>query len=394
MKKKLTINNPAYVLSAFYILFYFVDALYKYTKIYAGHPLRLGPLVKGFFVLLILIYALRKPNKTKIQILLAIGMLFVGFLIGQLALGIPVNFKENLNVFVKYQFIFFLSIFMFDIIRSPDDASFVWKKYKMIIFINSLLVILGALLKIKLFKTYQGPWRFGYDGLIAAQNEASYFFILALSLLYYRYFYLNEKNILFWLVYIASFLVGTKAVLLYAILLTAFHIVSKVSIKKLLIYVGIGGIVIYVVFYRLINKFIMNAWLNFMYFYHKHGFWFAITSGRNIFFKKKLLPLVSEWGVLNWLFGGHDIVKHYIEMGFIDLFLFFGLLGFLLYLYLFLRITDKIRFTLKFKAFFVLALLGVVFISGHFFESAIAGINFIMFIISSYAVVKTKRLHL
>ena len=141
----------------------------------------------------------------------------------------------------------------------------------------------------------------------------------------------------------------------------------------------------YLLFYSLLNEILMNAWENFQYFVKTRGVLFALLSGRNEFINNKLIPLITEkWNFINFFVGGHDVTYYYMEMGLLDLFLFFGLIGSFLYLYLFVRMYNYTGFSYKFKLFFLLALLGLVTFAGHFFESAIAGIHFIFFIILNH----------
>lgn len=248
--------------------------------------------------------------------------------------------------------------------------------------LNGIFIITGLILGIEVFKTYPGPWRFGYDGLIFAQNEASFIFIFALTIVYYRRYYLNIKEFFFWFILFTSLVVATKAVFLYFIFLLFFHIFKKVSFKNILTF-GVSSIVIgYFLFSTLINKIILNSYNTFMYMYYKEGLTFALFSGRNVYIQDKLYPLIFEyWSIPNYIFGGQDVVAHYIEMGFLDLLLFFGIAGSIIYLYVFYRIFRLLPFEKYFKLFFGIVFFLIVATAGHFFESGIAGIHFMMMLL-------------
>ncbi len=346
---------------------------------------RLGPIVKGFFEIIFLFYALLYLTKSKIHLLFSIILFILFFLTGQYFLtlsGLHIHFWENFNSLFKYLFPIILFLPAKDIIDCKKGTEKIWKVYKWVLIINSIFIIVGLIFSIEFFRTYKGPWRFGYNGLIFAQNESSYIFIFAITTLYYRRFYKNIKEKLFWLILASSFLVGTKAVYLYLVLLLIFHFLQRVSFKKFISTVLLLGISGYLVFFSLINKIILNAWEVFNYSYQKFGLLAAILSGRNFFIQQKLIPLVStKWSFINFIIGGHDMKTYYIEMGLIDLFLFFGLLGGLLYLYIFFKMLNFVQFEYKFKLFFTLSLLGIIALSGHFFESGIATIHFIFFIL-------------
>jgi hypothetical protein len=248
--------------------------------------------------------------------------------------------------------------------------------------LNGVFIILGFLFEIEAFRTYPGPWRFGYDGLIFAQNEASFIFIFALTIVYYRRFYLGIKEFFFWIILITSLLVATKAVFLYFFLLFLFHIFKKVSLRNILTF-GISALVIgYFLFSTTVNKIFINSYNVFMYMYNKGGLWYALLSGRDEYIKDKLAPLIFEqWSFPNFIFGGQDVVTHYIEMGFIDLMLFFGVFGSVVYLFVFYKIYRFLPFKKDFNLFFGIVFFLIIATAGHFFESGIAGIHFIIMLL-------------
>jgi len=238
------------------------------------------------------------------------------------------------------------------------------------------------LFSIKVLQTYPGIHRFGYDGLIFAQNEASYIFIFAIATVYYRRYYLHKKEIFFWIIIIPSLIVATKAVYLFIVSLFLFHVVKKVSLKKVILFGGLFLLIGYFLFIKIINKIIINSYDVFIYMYNKGGLMNAVLSGRNSFVESKLQPLIFDyWSLPNFFLGGQDVKAHYIEMGLIDLFLFFGFFGFIIYLFMYYKLFSLIDFKKDFKIFFGLILLFIIATSGHFFESGIAGVHFIMFII-------------
>ena len=68
-------------------------------------------------------------------------------------------------------------------------------------------------------------------------------------------------------------------------------------------------------------------------------------------------------------------------MGFIDLFLFFGIIGFSIYLYIYYRLFTLFPFNRDFKIFFGLTLFLIIATAGHFFESGIVGVHFIFILL-------------
>lgn len=391
--KKLIINKKTLfsislgiLLSAF-VIFYFSDGISKVLYRSGSGFYRYGPIVKGSFEILILIYAIITVNRAKANILGAIGILTGVFLIGQFFLSLnfqEINFTENFNTLFKYLFLFIFFLLAIDILKFQKQINILLLVYKRIIGLNAALIIFGFITNNKFLSTYNGIYRFGYDGLIFAQNEASFIFIFALTIIYYRRFYLGIKEYFFWIVLVASLLVATKAVYLYIILLLLFHIFQKVALKNIIIFVSGLTLFGYLLFSRLINEVLENSWAVFVYMYNKGGLWNALLSGRDAFINEKLVPLITEiWVLPNFIFGGQDIIAHYIEMGLIDLFLFFGILGCILYFFVFYKIFSFISFSIRFKIFFGICLFIIIATAGHFFESGIVGIHFIFLLLIS-----------
>lgn len=371
-----------------FVVFYFSDGLSKYFYRAGADFYRFSQIIKAFFTILILVYGIVTLNRSKANILIAIVLLIINFLIGQYFLSLKfkeLDFIENVNTLFKYLFPFIFFFLVSDIKKLKVHPKSLIPVYKKIIGLNNVLLLIGFALGIPFLTTYTGPWRFGYDGLIFAQNEATFVFIFAITTFYYRRFYLKKKEIFFWVTLIPSLLVATKGLYLYMLLLMLFHLFIRVPLVKLVPalvgFVGIG----YFIFSKVINRIILNSYEVFMYMYKKGGLLYALLSGRDTFIYSKFIPLINDnWTFPNYLFGGQDVREFYIEMGFFDLFLFFGVIGGLLYLYIFYKIYNLIPFERKFKLFFGVSLFLIISAAGHFFESGIAGIHFLFMLLIIY----------
>ncbi len=378
------------ILAVAFVLFYFSDGLGKYLLSEESSFFRYSAFLKAIFEILILAFASLTLTRGKLNILIVLLILFLSFLIGQYFLALnfaEIGFFENFNTLFKYFFPLIFALIVFDILKLRTYPYRLLTVYKTIMTLNGLFIIVGLFFGIIVFKTYPGPWRFGYDGLIFAQNEASFIFIFALTIVYYRRFYLEIKEYFFWFILFTSLVVATKAVFLYFILLLFFHIYKKVSFKNIIAFGLSSAVIGYFLFGTIINKIIINSYDTFMYMYDKGGLAYALFSGRNVYIYDKLFPLITEyWSLPNFIFGGQDVVAHYIEMGFIDLLLFFGFFGFIIYIYVFYRIFKLLPFRKDFMIFFSISFFLIVATAGHFFESGIAGIHFMMMllILSSY----------
>ncbi len=218
LSNKLLYSFALQLLIIAFVLFYFTDGAYKIVA-RAGHiSYRFGPIIKGVFVGFILIYSFLTLNKSKFYILLSICVLICCFLIGQFFLSFRLdnlNFYESFNSLIKYLSPLIYFLLLIDIVNFERYPKELLKCFKVIISLNSILVLIGFFGGFSLFQTYAAGHRFGYDGLIFAQNEASYIFILSLATVYYRRFYLGIKEGFFWVVLFPSMIVGTKAVYLF-----------------------------------------------------------------------------------------------------------------------------------------------------------------------------------
>jgi len=99
----------------------------------------------------------------------------------------------------------------------------------------------------------------------------------------------------------------------------------------------------------------------------ERGLLSVFLSFRDILLVRDLMPYINEnWTFINYLFGGVHDISTQSEMGFIDLFYYWGILGGILYLVIY----YNSYFTFKFNYilwFFITALTFVIFIAGNFF---------------------------
>src|SRR5690606_36125611 len=100
------------------------------------------------------------------------------------------------------------------------------------------------------------------------------------------------------------------------------------------------------------------------------GIMSAILSSRDELFLNETIPYMQEhWQWPNYLFGGISDLALRSQMGFIDLFLFWGSIGGILYLILFYK-TFIPNLTEKNAGYIILTLTLMVFLAGNFFENA------------------------
>tara|TARA_R110002051_G_scaffold313322_3_gene389318 strand:+ start:9293 stop:10498 length:1206 start_codon:yes stop_codon:yes gene_type:complete len=307
---------------------------------------------------------------------------FIYFVICFFISNIYLKYITKINVYIieqfiyfnKYFFIFFIFFATYKTLENKNALHKIIKNFKKIFIINGCLAIIGLLFKIKLFSTIPiGTSRFGYDGLIFAQNEASIFYLLGLFVFYYEWMINRKplKNLLF--VIILCALTGMKAVLLGIVLLYLFHIFTRLTIKKIIyIFIGLISFSTIIVFSIPRLKILFGYYY---YFFINKGFLYTMLGGRNTFIESRVIPYLAKSNIVAYLIGGQNISNvddhlSLVEMDFIDLFLFFGILNGFFFLYLYKKyIIGYIQN--KYFYFVVCLFVLLSFFSGHFFTSSV-----------------------
>ncbi|HZY80883.1 MAG TPA: hypothetical protein VFE50_15270, partial [Cyclobacteriaceae bacterium] len=99
--------------------------------------------------------------------------------------------------------------------------------------------------------------------------------------------------------------------------------------------------------------------------------------------------VLSHWTFVNYLFGGEDPMNFLVEMDFFDLFLFMGLVGFVIYFVLLFSTVFRFNKKQPFHLFFVTIYLTLAFLGGHFFSSVINAVY--LCLICMFFYVNSKR---
>ena len=231
---------------------------------------------------------------------------------------------------------------------------------------NGILIFLGLIFEISLFNSYRyGRW--GYNGLCISTATSSYIYAIAIF-----YFLLSLKN---------DFVKNWKSI---------FVIVCCLLTGTKIVYIALfGSLLIYLLFYTNLNRKQRNALLisilavfsilAYIFFFQwgifntirqEQGLVSAILSYRDDLFFQETIPFIQEnWQLPNYLFGGISDLNIRSQMGFVDVFLFWGIIGGLLYLFTFYK-TFVPKFLVKNAVYIILILTLMVFLAGNFFENA------------------------
>lgn len=308
---------------------------YEYNVTLTYYP---STWVKSILLIAVIVqfFFLKKKQNTHYYIIALIGVFLIEILLNSGYEGV-FSIGSRGYYFVKYSFLFFL----FPIINALDD-----KKMNTIVNvliwvakINVIFIVIGFLFKIDVFKSYPNTLRYGYNGILPIQGAGSYFYIFILSILYYR-FHLEYKTykkvskktyINMIIIVLGSLLVGTKAIFLFILLLFFIDVYFRLKQKTLLLSsLTVSGILFY-----LFCDPIVLAMVKFLNLheslYTENSLLTFLTSKRDLLFNDAMSYIHENWNFLNYLIGGIDFNKVRVEFEFVDVFLFFGIIGIVVY---------------------------------------------------------------
>src|SRR5690606_2534212 len=100
----------------------------------------------------------------------------------------------------------------------------------------------------------------------------------------------------------------------------------------------------------------------------REGLTSALMSHRNNLLTERTIPFIKEqWGIINYFLGGVSDLSTKSQMDIVDVFYFFGIIGGLLYFYIFFK--SFITFKADFSILFLLGILFIiVLLAGNFFS--------------------------
>lgn len=332
-----------------------------------------------FKVLLSLILVINlffNDGKTFYLILVCFSFLLIERLFNQ-----QINIVFKLSRFVEY----YCGIMFFSFLWFNQKKNSLRMIYFFIFTVFLLTILIGAIFDVEILKTYKWNGRFGYKAFFSSQNEFS--FVMIAAIIYFfnlmktkkSYFY----NILFSLTIFISFLVGTKVLYIFTFFVLLFLLFENLNLKK-----GGGVLLILIgsmfVFKSFIYKFINQHFESLVNVYNQKGFWNALSSLRIEYLSDRLMCHLNDFKLINYFFGGSQN-NCLVEMSLFDLFFFFGIIGLLVYSFIF---YNTILSKLKLDLFGQLSLLLVVllsFIAGYYFEKFSAQIYIIGVIFIFYS---------
>ena len=320
------------------ILFFIGDFLAKLSVFYFNNSFnRIGGVIKLLFLIYLLIYILKK-FEAKIVLFIPLILLTI-LVIGQLSMGVQISDiilglnKGNLYYLVNLVFIFFFV----GALEISDGKELNFKKaviiFEKLLLFNGLLIILGFFLNVEFFKTYLFSERWGFNGIFVKNGEMSYMYMILISILYHRSITRKENNIIkFVFLIVVSLLLGKKVMYLFFALLLLFHLMFVHKKKKLFRPVLIAMFIMAAFYVEKISNWLILKSSFWSAIYEKYGLLGTVTSTRSNLLSNSINHINEQWSGINYFFGGIDYLDYRVEFELVDIFLFLGIFGVLVYL--------------------------------------------------------------
>ncbi len=358
------------------ILFYLFDGANKILVTYNFPFTRASIIIRVVYELIFLFVIIRYINNFRIFFLVTTLCFFFCFVTGQIvfsnAVAYTYDLTENIIIFNKYFFIFIIYFSIYKLKNYPLKLNHCINVLENIFVINSIAILVGVVTGLEFLKSYVGmDYRYGYMGLIPAQNEATLFYFIAVSFAYYKRFELGIRSKKFYLIVIPAMLLGTKGIYVFFILLLLFHFIYYATnlTRILTLIVASIGII------KIIEFVTSEKGRALLYFFYdsieKKGWLSMLLTGRDDSVNTDVVAVVDKWNIFNYLFGGQDQNLFLTEMDIFDVFLFFGIMGSLVYLLLIFNTLFQVKAIYPFYVFFVGCFFLLAFLGGHFFSSAV-----------------------
>lgn len=244
-----------------------------------------------------------------------------------------------------------------------------------LLFINSILIISGAVFTLSIFRTYLGS-RFGFNGFFNMISDSSYIYAL------YIIIHIIEKNkktdIIAWFNILVASLIGTKIVVFFVLI---FIMIQLYNYNKSFLFKALAfTIITTVIFYKKVINLICIVASEHCVVYESEGFLASISSYRfSNLIKNFKLYLESSFSEL--LFHNSRFIDLRVEMELFDLILFWGYVGVSIYVITFYIIIKSINLNIKKSVVFVI-LIFVSLFAGKLLTNFIASIFIYLYIVS------------
>ena len=369
VKNELKLEN---LVMSFLVLIFVGNFLAKMSVFYFEDSFnRINGIIKLAFELVLVFYIIKNLRFEK-SFLFTVLLILIA-IVGNFAIGKSVSdFAKSYSsgsLFILNNYIF-ITIFVTATQLYEFPKSFFSRTLEVIerlILLNCIFIIIGAIFDIEFFRTYPYSARFGYNGFFVKNGEVSYLHMFIFAKYYWAYI---QKNEIIWfrvlLIFIASLLIGKKIMILFLLLLFGYHLIVMSKQKKVFRVISVALIALGIFFGRTLFHNLLSLSSFWATIHNEYGLLGTITSTRSLNLEKSFDFISENWNLINYFFGGIDYLKYRVEFEFVDLLLYFGLLGSATYVYFIKRYFFSNEFlfnSLLLIVLFCSSLAGGLFIS-------------------------------
>jgi hypothetical protein len=341
------------------IIFEFITKFFGFY--YNQYYWSFGTVFKLLFFLYFLQQLIKGPKKEfLIPLILLSSFLVVELFIYDFSVKIDFYFYST-------RYLYFL-IFLFLLTKHNNlSKNQVINFLTFFLIVNSVMILSGIIFDISIFKTYEGG-RIGFDGVFNVVSDVNYVYAsyILICIFYHNvhdYKKLTLINIL------VGVLTGTKVILVLSMIYLIFRLYkySKKALTTLLVTIS----VLVFVFHRIFMKYIKLIFEEHFLIYETDGFWGAISSTRFTNALNSIELFLNKFPKKSNFIYGKDFIENRVEMELLDLLLFWGILGSIIYLAIFIFLNKK--FIIEKKDIYIICIMLLIsFFGGKFLTNFIS----------------------
>lgn len=338
-------------LLSFYLL---IDSINGFLTLGVGLDIKLSVLYKSIILILIIITIV---NRNNFHLVVGIS-LFVVLITGEIvSISLDETTGNELGFIIQHTIKLITPLILFiyfhDLIRKNLLNI---KKIEKVLIINCAVFLINIFLGIAGFgfSTY-GSTDLGVKGFFRSGNEISMLMVVLSAFVLGKSYYISKKIYFFWVIVwiIVGFAVSTKTAMaanLLLVVLIPVMVEGRALIdftQKRSYFFSAFLVSFFVSIFILINWFVKTDIYNrFVFVFNKQGLIGLILSDRDIYLANLLDLFFYKDSVFNLLFGKGasffaDKAKFSTELDLPDVFLWQGIIGVLIVLYIFYRLTKQ-----------------------------------------------------
>lgn len=273
--------------------------------------------------------------------------LFVYVLLLLFSFVVSKNYTES-RIEYMIQYSYFLLVALFYLKYNLNSLK-LHRVIKILITINFIFIIIGLTFGTSIFYTY-GHSRFGYNGFIITQMQTTVFYLSCLAFcLHFNY------NAFFFITFISGILCGPKALIFGIPILVLLHNFFEVKNKKsgytIIFVLAISIFVLIFVYHTSLFKSILD----------EDGFLSLFFSYRDQLFMNTFKTIRESYSLLNLFVGGYDLSIYKVELDFVDIILFFGTIGLIIFILIFNSLYKNYCVSSASKSYFITILIAAFF---------------------------------